>query len=261
MDDGSATGSRSVLRALRLLVTLSAADGPVSLSDLARSTGLAKSTVHHLLATLRAEGFVVQDPTNDRYQLGLMAAQLGARALATEPLVAALSPGMHRLAAASGEAVSLGIRVDRSVVFVKRYETMHRLSTNITVGSSMPLYASASGKCLLASMGPEEIIALYPEDELPSQSTRTIRQRSRLLEEVDEVRRVGFARNTDEWLDGVSAVAAPVRLGDEVVAALSIAGPTMRFRAQEWLDDLLVLVGASPQGAQPSRRAKQKVPA
>ena len=245
LDASASTGSRSVTRALRLLVALGASEVPVSLSELSRATGLAKSTVHLLLTSMRAEGFVVQDESNGRYGLGLVALRLGARALASDPLVAALAPGMQRLAEESGEAVSLGIRVDRSVVFVKRFETQHRLSTNIVAGSSMPLYASASGKCLLAAMNPSEVSALYPDERLPSQSTNTIRHRSRLLEEIAKVRADGFASNTDEWLDGVSAVAAPVLLGDEVVAALSIAGPTMRFRAAEWLDHLVALAGSS----------------
>jgi DNA-binding IclR family transcriptional regulator len=119
----------------------------------------------------------------------------------------------------------------------------------------MPLHASASGKCLLSGMERAEILALYPDEELPSQSTNTIRDREGLLREVAGVLQGGYAFNTDEWLDGVSAAAVPVRFGDQVVAALSIAGPTTRFRARDWLDDLFELI--SFQGAPPTTASVQ----
>jgi DNA-binding IclR family transcriptional regulator len=125
---------------------------------------------------------------------------------------------------------------------VKRYETAYRLGTSITVGSRMPLHASASGKCLLAGLSEAEIAEIYPDEELPFQSTNTIGDRTALFAEMREVRARGYAFNTDEFLDGVSALAVPVRLGDKVVASLSIAGPTTRFRASDWVEDLRGLI-------------------
>ncbi len=234
--------SRSVERAFTVLSALASSPDPLGVSALARLTELPKSTVHLSLQTMRELGFVEQEDGSDRYVLGIRAAQIGARAVDRSTVAQALTPRMRRLAERSGEAVSLGIRSDETVVFIERFETAHRLGTNITVGSRMPLHASASGKCLLAAMPDDEIRALYPDEQLPSQSTNTIRHRAALLEELAEVRRRGHAFNTDEFLDGVSAVAVPVRFGDRVAGSLSIAGPTTRFRASEWVDDLHELV-------------------
>ncbi len=236
--DGEQRRSRSVERALTLLLAVAQHREPIGVSDLARQTGLSKSTVHLSLQTMRQFGFVEQEDGSDRYLLGLQAAQLGAQALDVSPVVSWVAPGMRRLAERSGEAVSLGIRADRAVVFVKRYETAHRLGTSITVGSQMPMHASASGKCLLSGLPDGEIEELYPDDVLPSQSTNTIRARSALFDELAEVRKRGYAFNTDEFVDGISAAAIPVHLGERVVAALSIAGPTTRFQAEDWLTDL-----------------------
>lgn len=246
--DGEQRRSRSVERALTLLLAVAQHREPIGVSELARQTELSKSTVHLSLQTMRQFGFVEQEDGSDRYLLGLQAAQLGAQALDISPVVSWVAPGMRRLAERSGEAVSLGIRADRAVVFVKRYETSHRLGTSITVGSQMPMHASASGKCLLSGLSDQEIEELYPDDELPSQSTNTIRDRSALFEELDEVRARGHAFNTDEFVDGISAAAVPVHLGDRVVAALSIAGPTTRFQAEDWLIDLHEVL--DPRGAQ-----------
>lgn len=238
---GGGRRSRSVERALAVLVAVAEDADPTGVSDLARRTGLPKSTVHLSLQTLRHAGFVQQDPASDRYVLGLQAALLGVHAVEHSAIAAALAPGMQELAARSSEAVSLGVRSDRSVVFVKRFETSHVLRTSIRTGTQMPLHASASGKCLLAEMSEDEILDLYPDEVLPEQASNTIRDRSALFEELARVRERGYSYSRDEFLDGVSGVAVPVRFGSRVVAAVSVAGPTSRLNAEDWVADLQAL--------------------
>jgi DNA-binding IclR family transcriptional regulator len=233
---------RSVERALRVLCALAQAGGPLGISEISRRTGLAKSTVHLNLQTMRDLRFVEQDFETDRYVLGLAAAQLGVAALEHSRIVAALAPAMEELANRSREAVSLGIRTGNEVMFVKRFETSHVLRTSIREGTRMPLHASASGKCLLLDESEEGILRLYPNEELPEQAGKTLRARTQLLAELEVVRARGYATSHDEYLDGVSGAAVPVWLGDRVAASLSIAGPTARFRADGWIDDLLSIV-------------------
>lgn len=233
--------SRSIERAIAVLCALAEGPESVSLSVIARRTGLPKSTVHLALQTMRDLGFVEQDADSDRYMLGLAAAQLGAAALDQSRLVAAMAPAMQELATRSREAVSLGIQADHDVLFIKRVETSHVLRTSIRDGSRMPLHASASGKCLLAGMPDGEIDRLYPSDPLPESASRTIRTRAELKREVDQVRDRGYATNSDEFLDGVTGAAVPVKLGLSTVASLSLAGPTGRVQAEEWVDDLLAV--------------------
>ncbi len=237
--------SRSVERALAVLCAVAESRPSIGVSELARRTGLPKSTVHLNLRTLRHAGFVDQELGSDQYVLGVQAMLLGVRAGEQSVITAALAPGMQDLAARSNEAVSLGVRSDRSVVFVKRFETSHVLRTNIREGSSMPLHASASGKCLLAAMSQAELLELYPDAQLPDQASGTIRERTALFEELEVVRARGYAHNHDEFVDGVSGVAVPVRFGSKVVAAVSLAGPTSRLRPEDWVDDLQALTASS----------------
>lgn len=233
--------SRSVERAFAVLCALAERPDPVSLSDIARRTGLPKSTVHLALQTMRHLGFVEQDVESERYLLGLAAAQLGAVALDQSWLVAALTPAMEELATRSKEAVSLGVQTGREVVFVKRVETSYVLRTSIREGSRMPLHASASGKCLLAGMPDEEVGHLYAVDPLPASASQTIRTRDELLRELSLVRERGYATNCDEFLDGVTGAAVPVQFGGRTVASLSLAGPTGRVDADRWVPDLLAI--------------------
>jgi DNA-binding IclR family transcriptional regulator len=227
---------------MAVLCALARADGPVGISELARQTGFSKSTVHLSLQSMRAAGFVEQDVTSTGYVLGLAAAQLGAVALDQSRLVDMLAPAMKDLAERSEEAVSLGVRAGSEVVFVKRFETSHVLRTSIREGTRMPLHASASGKVLLLGMPIEEILELYPDEQLPSQASRTFSTRAELLADLEVTRQQGYSTSHDEFVDGVSAAAVPVCLGRRIVASVSIAGPTSRFRADEWIADLEAIV-------------------
>lgn len=243
--------SRSVERALAVLCSIARAEGPLGVSEIARQTGVSKSTVHLSVQTLRAMHFVEQDETSGRYVLGFAAAQLGAVAQDQSRLVAAVAEPMRALAERSNEAVSLGVRSGADVVFIKRYETSHVLRTSIREGTRMPLHASASGKVILISLTQDELLELYPDDQLPQQAANTITTRSTLFAELDEIRERGYSTSHDEYVDGVSGAAVPVRLGDRVVASLSIAGPTSRFDVSSWIDDLKQIV-ALPDPATPN---------
>jgi IclR family acetate operon transcriptional repressor len=243
--------SRSVERALAVLCTIARSEEPIGVSEIARQTAVSKSTVHLSIQTMRALGFVEQDSVSGRYVLGLAAAQLGAAALGQSRLITAVSDPMRDLADRSREAVSLGVRSGSEVVFVKRFETSHVLRTSIREGTRMPLHASASGKCILLGLTDDEVCELYPDELLPEQASKTLRGRSELLAELAEVRQRGYATSHDEYLDGVSGAAVPIRIGEEIVGSLSIAGPTARFRADGWVDDLMAIVSLGARATTP----------
>lgn len=225
-----------------MLCTIAGSADGIGVTEIARRTGVSKSTVHLSVQTLRAAGFVERDNASGRYVLGLAAAQLGAVAMTQSRLIAALAEPMRDLAERSMEAVSLGVRTGDQVVFVKRFETSHVLRTSIREGTHMPLHASASGKVILAGLSADELLDLYPDERLPEQASNTLADRTALFTELDEVRAQGYSTSHDEFLDGVSGAAVPVVIGGNVVASLSIAGPTARIRALDWIDDLKAVV-------------------
>lgn len=233
--------SRSVERALTILCELARDGEPVGISELARRTKCSKSTVYLSLQTMRAMNFVVQDPGTERYGLGLAAAQLGAAASSHSGLVTALADPMSSLAARSGEAVSLGVRAGNEVVFIKRFETTHALGTSIREGTRMPLHTSAAGKAILMGLSDEELGELFPAEALPVEGSNLAKSRAGLVAELAGARSAGYSTSEDEWRAGISAAAVPIVVAGEVVASVSIAGPTNRFRASLWIDDLIAL--------------------
>lgn len=236
----NSTGRRiaSVANALRVLRVLAEHPAGVGVTQLAGLIGVGKSTAHLLLATLGDQEFVVQSP-DGRYQLGLAAFEVDAASRGVASSGGPLTPALRELADRSGEAVSLASAAGRDALIVQRIESASILRAEIRVGTRMPLHSSASGKYLLASMPDERVDRLYPEEQLPPVTAHSVRTKSALRAQLAEARSRGYARNDDEYTVGISGVATGViDATGSAVFALSIAGPTHRFRPEDWIDDM-----------------------
>jgi DNA-binding IclR family transcriptional regulator len=233
---------KAVANALRLLEALKEAGEPVPLGRLSQQLGLSKGTVHLLLSTLSEYDFVEPALVHGQYRLGLGAFEVGIAAVDHRGMPPEIALPMERLASESLEAVSLAVQSGHDALIVRRFESAHILRAEIGVGTRMPLYASASGKSLLAEMPQARLDALYPAEDLPNASAdhNRIRTKSQLRKELERVRRQGYATNQDEFVVGVAAVARVVRdRQGQAVASLSIAGPTARFDGRRWIEPLV----------------------
>ena len=247
----------TVGNAVRALAVL-AERGPLRLTALAGELRLGKSTVHLLLQTLREHDMVDFTPATGMYSIGLRVFELGATAIERGGFGARLVGPMEELARRCNESVSLGVLNAGSVLIVQRVESPEILRADIRPGTRMPLHASASGKALLATTADTEIDQLLPEPALPASTRWSHRHRDALLAEIHLIRRRGYATQTEEYVEGISAVAAPVfASGGRALAALSIAGPSSRFDEASWSSLLLPaaramseLCGYRPQGGE-----------
>ncbi len=229
----------SVGNALRALRALAEAPDGLGVTRLAKQIGIGKSSAHLLLATLADDNFVTQDQ-DGRYRLGLGAFEVGIMAGGIAAAGGPLTPLLQALADSCGEAVSLAQASGRDAIIVQRIESVSILRAEIQVGTRMPLHASASGKYLLAQLPRERLDALYPANQLPEVAPGTIRSKTALLRQLKAAREQGYARNDEEYTQGVSAVATGVVDANGVTAfALSIAGPTHRFQALDWVGELM----------------------
>lgn len=229
----------SVSNALRLLVQLADRPDGLGVSELAARLHLGKSTVHLLLATMADHGFVERLESGS-YRLGIAAFEIGSAVPESSRFGGALAAPMRRLADLSGEAVSFAIHRGRDAIIVQRFESASILRAEIRIGTRMPVHSCGSGKIFLSEMNREELDALFPTDTLPAVARYTMRKKSALLRQLNDVRRQGYATNDEEYTDEVRGIATAVRdRDDRAIAALSIAGPVSRFRPSEWLAELI----------------------
>src|SRR5919206_644256 len=141
---------QSVDRAARILKALASGPRRLGVSQLADQLGMTRPTVHGLLQTLAAHGFVEQDPDSDKYQLGAGLLHLGNSYLDLNELRTRSLVHAERLATRSDAAVRVGVMHGASVVVVHHVFRPDATLQILEVGAQLPLHASALGKAILA---------------------------------------------------------------------------------------------------------------
>lgn len=217
-------GLRSVGSALDLLECF-AVDGELGVSDLARRMGVAKSTAHRLLSTLRSRGFVEQNPETGRYRLGLHLYELGHLAQIRSTLRRVALPICQDLVRRTGLNVNLSVPDGADVVFVERLDAGRSGVPVNESGSRLPAHVSSSGKALAAWN--TRLARARTEAGFPPRASNTVRTVADWEQALAEVRQRGYATSRDESYDGVSTMAVPVLdLRREAIAAVSFFGRT-----------------------------------
>jgi len=205
------TGTQSIDRAADLLVRVVESAAPVGIGELARTTGLPKSTTSRLVGALERRGLVQRVGERGGLRPGPVLLRLAQRDAFETNLVELAAPALHRLAEESGETINLGVPTALGVEHLAQEESRHWVGATNWVGRRVPFESSANGKVFLAygsAPGSEGVDA----------------------GELERVRVRGWASAVDELERGLSATAAPVHgPGGDVVAALSISGPTIRL--------------------------------
>jgi IclR family acetate operon transcriptional repressor len=217
----------SVEKAVDVLFHLHGESSPQGVTAIGRALGLPKSSAHRLLAALSRRGLVERDERG-RYRTGIGLMALGLGALESEPIVVAARPVLEEGAQALGETFFLvAARAGRLVVLDKAEGTGF-LRAAPRVGSSVPVHATAVGKLFLA-FGGDAIAAPAEPFERFSENTRTLAHE--LAAEVERARRRGFAENREEWIPGLSVLAAPVCVGGRMLGAAAVAASSQHFTA------------------------------
>jgi DNA-binding IclR family transcriptional regulator len=221
-------------RMMKLLDVLADYHDPVSLKQLALSTGLHPSTAHRILAAMAVSGFVERaDPGT--YRLGIRLLELGNVVKSRISIRGAAMPQMQALHEKIGESVNLGVRQGDEIVYVERTSS-GRSSVRVVhlVGARAPLHVTAVGKLYLAEDSKESLKDYARRTGLPGATPTSITSVAALEKEIDRVRRHGVAYDNEEIEQGLRCVAAPVRddTGD-MVAGLSVSAPADRYNP-EW---------------------------
>lgn len=219
---------QSVDRAARILKVLASGPRRLGVSEIADRLDLARPTVHGLLQTLQAHGFVEQDRDSDKYQLGAGLLQLGNSYLDLNELRSRSLVHAERLAGRADAAVRVGVTHAASVVIVHHVFRPDSTLQILEVGAELPLHASALGKAMLA-YAPDYALDDLLAEPLTRLTSRTVTP-STLREQLNEVRERGFAREKDEAILGESSIASPIfDHSGHAVGAIGIVGDTDRI--------------------------------
>lgn len=208
-------------------------------SNIADHLNLSRSTTHRMLKTLQAAEFVIQDPITLTYSLGPFVHRLAEySAQYHENLISCALPEMDKLRNVTGETIVLVIRVGVRRMYIEELPSFKPLKYAPGKGYAPPLHAGATGKLLLSQMPVPERLRLMKSIKLEKILPNTITDREILLNELEEIRRKGYAVSCSELEDGAASVAVPIRNYSQPVA-MCVLGPEKRMvnRFEEILEE------------------------
>ena len=222
---------QSLQRGLAVIRAFDTDHPSLTLSEVARRTGLARAAARRFLLTLVELGYMrVEDR---RFQLTPRVLELGHAYLSSLTLPEIALPYMRELHAATGEAVNLSVRRDDEIVYIERTSSGRSLMRVVNIiGARAPLHITAVGKLFLLEDGVDGVKVYAERTGLPAFTKNTIHALPALEKELDRVRRQGFAIDNEEAELGVRCIGAGVR--DDtgaLVAGLSISSPAERMKA------------------------------
>lgn len=223
---------QSLARGLKILDSLVAADGSLSITELSQQMGLDKSTVSRLMQTLVQYEYAQPDPGTRRYVLGKKVTRVSWQLLNRVPIRDHARPFLYSLMHETGECAHTAVYSQKQALVIDDVEAPSSLRVVGGIGRLIPLHCTAVGKCLLAFSG-----VPLPAD-MPARTRHTITTPDRLLTHLEEIRALGYALDDEENDYGVRCIAAPVYDHTRhAIACIGISGPTVRM-IDERLDEL-----------------------
>ena len=220
--------TRSLRRAVAVLRAIAARPAS-SASELARASGLPRSTVARTLRTLADAGMV--EETSGGWGIGDELIRIAHAADPDRRLLEAARPALERLRDATGESALLAVPRGRpGLRIVLQVDPSRQVGVANWVGVDVPLHASAAGKLILAELDEADLDAWLARTKLVAFTSWTITGDARLRTELRRVRRRGWAELANELEDGHASLAVPMRAADGALsAAVGISGPTFRL--------------------------------
>ncbi|HML67009.1 MAG TPA: IclR family transcriptional regulator [Clostridia bacterium] len=217
---------KSIEKAIKLINTLAASSQAMSLQELSNQTGFAKSTIHRLLATLRANDMVEQSMQDGRYQLGIRLFELGC-AISNNWNVAAIArPYMQNIANELNESVCLAVLSRGEALIMSFLESTSAFHVVSKVGSRLPAHCTVQGKILLSYLSSSQVRHIIRERGMQIYTPHTIHSIEALEAELHITRERGYAIDNSEFHIGLHSVAAPI-LNHAGEATYSIAVVSM----------------------------------
>ena len=237
----------TVSKALSLLNYFSRSQSHIGLSEMARLTGMNKTTVHRMLTELQNQGFVEQTNSGREYRLGPAFLRLAALREATVPRRDLAQSVADDLAMRTGETAHVSL-LHGEVLSTIAYAYAHQHGLQVTMDDAeiLPLHATSSGHVVLAYAEPSFAKAAL-ERPLEAFSSGTLTDRKLIKAKLDDIRRDGFAEAISAFETDVHTHAAPLFDASQAcIGAVAVAAPSARMSAEARMRIRTALLDASP---------------
>lgn len=213
------------------LIELLCKNGESGITELSAASGLNKTTVFRLLSTLVLLGYVVKNPLTEKYRLTLRFLKLSAGTLSKLDIRRYARRHLERISALTGETVHLVERNGGEIIYIDKFESPKNSVRMVSrIGLSLPMVYTAVGKAIMAHLELNEVEKIWHSTEIVQKTEKTITDYGRFLNELESVRKKGYATDCEENENDVCCVAAAVcDVYGEYRYAFSVSAPASRM--------------------------------
>ncbi|UZD90071.1 IclR family transcriptional regulator [Cognatishimia activa] len=232
MADGTSkeNGIPTNLRLLLVLEAMAKAGVPVTPTEVNQTLGLPKPTIHRLFSTLETEGFIQREIDGRGYSPGLRLRNMSTGIISSLRIRTARVAVLSKLADQVGETCNIALPDRDAMIYLDRVETKWPLRIQLPIGSRVPFYCTASGKMYLSSLDNRHLKNYAQATSMEARTKSTITRADTLIEEIKNIREVGYSLDRCEFMEGMTAVAVPIFEGNgRLVSTLSVHAPEQRF--------------------------------
>ncbi len=245
----------SLARGLEVICAFTRDKPTMTLSDVAKATGMSRATTRRLLLTLVREGYAEK---RDRdFSLRPKVLQLGYSALSSVGILDIVQPVMNALSQRTQESIYTAVLTGDDVTYLARSTPDRVIAVSINIGNRLPAYAVSTGRVLLAGESDEALDRYFDRVSLEQHTGNTVRTTERLRAVIAETRRLGYSLVDEEFEVGVRSLSVPIHdASGHVIAALNACCPAMRFPIEEMREKLVPELRAAAQSI--NERFRQK---
>lgn len=212
---------QSLARGLAVIRAFDTDHPKMTLTEVAARTSLTRATARRFLYTLVELGYVRTD--GKVFALTAKVLQLGYAYLSGLSLPQLAQPHLEELSLQLGESTSAAVLEGPDIAYIARVATRRIMAVGITVGTRFPAYATSMGRVLLAALPPAQLEDYLARTDIRPLTPLAIGTREELVAELARVRAQGWCLLNQELELGLMSVAAPVRDGPKVVAAINVS--------------------------------------
>lgn len=230
------------LRLLMVMEEVAKRGVAVKPTDLIDALGLPKPTVHRLLQTAEAEGFLQRDLDGRSYGPGPRLRALAVHTISSEHLRTARLIILRSVAEEVGETCNLATADREGMTYLDRVETEWPLRIQLPIGSQVPFHCTASGKMYLSTLRPHILNTVLSARPLEAFTEGTLVDIENIKAELETTRLRGYSTDNEEFMSGMAAVAVPIWDGQgKLLATLSAHAPIQRRSLVDLIDFLPAL--------------------
>lgn len=228
----------SLARGLKVLESFEGRTEGLTVSELARVSGLSRAAVRRILLTLAHLGYA--EYTGRSYRLKTRVLKLGFSYLSSTSLPSIAQPVLEHLTETLHESSSLSVLDGDQIVYLARSATKRVMSVGLSVGSRLPAYCTSMGRILLAALPEAELEAFLTRAELKQLTPKTVTNKAVLAEIIRRIRADGFALTDEELELGLRSIAVPIRTRqNRIVAAINVGVHAARVSTAEMVHRFL----------------------